>query len=144
MFTKKSFQVLMSYFFFMSCLILTLPTNAIRPNLTAPCKVHSPWWTSQTRAWARVTWGHLVWVGNQTIPHQHTFNYSLHTRVGNQEPKRERGMVYHKSTQRGTGKRDITSMGTPRWEGDAFASSSIADASPAYQYSWAFCAKPEP
>jgi len=78
---RKVVLIVFLTLFFVGTLILTNQTKAIRALLTADCKVHEPWWTSQTRAWAKVTWGHPTAVGSgQKILHGHTVKFRLHAR----------------------------------------------------------------
>lgn len=129
--------------FFVGTLILTNQTKAIRALLTADCKVHEPWWTSQTRAWAKVTWGHPVVAGSgQKIPHGHTVKFRLHARVGDQEPVILDDTDNFLSNVVNPRIRNRSSLGTPRWDGDAYASSSILDTGLQYRWNWRFCAKP--
>ncbi len=139
---KKVVSIVFLVLIFVGTLILTNLTTAIFPHLTASCKVHVPWWTSQTQAWAKVTWGHTPAFGGQDFPHPHTVKFSLYTRVGNQPPKKLKDTDNFLSNILHPRIRSRSSLGTPRWEGDAYASSSIMDTAPQYQDIWRFCAKP--
>lgn len=119
-------------------------TKAIHPNLTATCSVNSPLWTPKTHAKAKVTWGHWSGIGSREIPHEHTFRFSLYARVADEPPDQKSGIVYHKSTKRSSDWRDVFASGKTRWDGDAYASSSIADENPYYSSYWSFCADPKP
>ena len=127
---------------FVGTLILTNPTTAIRALLTADCKVHEPWWTSKTRAWAKVTWGHPAGGGAQDILHPHTVKFSLYARVGDQQPVEYKDTDNFLSNILQPKIKNRSQLGTPRWDGDAYASSSILDTAPQYSWNWRFCAKP--
>lgn len=60
---KKVVSIVFLGLIFVGTLILASLTTAIRPNLVADCKIHSPWWTSQTQVWAKVTWGTRLHLG---------------------------------------------------------------------------------
>lgn len=141
---KKVFSVVYLLLIFMSSLILTHTTKAIHPNLTATCSAKSPWWTANTHAKAKVTWGHWAGAGSQEIPHAHTFSFSLYARVADKSPDTKSGIVHHMSTNRNSNWRNVSVSGRTRWDGDAYASSSISDQNPNYSSYWSFCADPKP
>ncbi|RKU23442.1 hypothetical protein C6500_01705 [Candidatus Poribacteria bacterium] len=117
---RKVVLIVFLTLFFVGTLILTNQTKAIRALLTADCKVHEPWWTSQTRAWAKVTWGHPTAVGSgQKILHGHTVKFRLHARVGDQEPVILDDTDNFLSNVVHPRIRNRSSLGTPRWDGDA-------------------------
>lgn len=140
---KKGVSIVFLLLIFVGTLIFTNRTTAIHPNLTAECKIHSPWWTPKTEAWAKVTWGH--WSGIQPEePHWHTFRYSLYARVADGNPDQKSALVYHHSTTRSSRWKIASAWGEPRWDGDAYSSGSITDESPKYLSYRAFCAAPKP
>ncbi len=139
---KKVVSIVFLGLIFMGTLILASLTTAIRPNLTADCNVHSPWWTSQTEAWAKVTWGHTTAFGGHDFPHPHTVKFSLYARVGDQQPVKYKDTDNFLSNILHPKIKNRSQLGTPRWDGDAYASSSILDTAPQYSWNWRFCAKP--
>ena len=141
---KKVFFAFSVVLIFTMSLMLIHSTKAIRPNLTATCSAKSPWWTAKTHAKAKVTWGHWAGFGSQEIPHAHTFRFSLYARVADEPPDTKSGIVHHMSTKRGSDWRNVSVSGRTRWDGDAYASSSISDQNPHYSSYWSFCADPKP
>ncbi len=122
--------------------IISLSTKALPLVVNATCSVGSPWYTSQTEARASVTWSHMTTGANLIVPHWHYLDYSLHARVGSNNPREKPAGVSVESTQcfYPYKQEQVVDLGTPRWEGDAYASSSIADRDD--QTNWRFCASP--
>lgn len=142
MFPKRVVSILILGLLLTSGLIISLSTKALPLVVNATCSVGSPWWTSQTEARASVTWSHTVTSFDLIVPHWHYLDYSLHARVGSNAPRERIGGVSVKSTERffPYKQKQVADLGTPRWDGDAYASSSIADRDD--QTNWAFCARP--
>lgn len=113
-------------------------------SLTATCAIYKPWWSSKTRARADVTWIHPTTGPDLIVPHQHRVDYSLSARVGDQKPDKIEDHHTFMSSKRFTQAKRKTAYqtGVPRWDGDAYASSSISVQND--QDNWRFCAKPEP
>lgn len=118
--------------------------NALTVGINATCKVWKPWWSSQTRAKGRVTWIHPTTGGDLIVPHPHRVDYSVYARVGDQIPDSQMDSAGFMSNKRFTtpDSRTAFQKGTPRWAGDAYASSSISVHNDAEN--WRFCADPPP
>lgn len=120
-----------------SFMIPTL-TQALSVTLWATCKVWSPWYTKETKAEASVSWSHPAWIKDRIVVHAHHGHYSLHARVGANEPKKKENRLFYvlsgKPVRKGKKEKD---SGHPRWAGDAWASSSISE----YHNpdNWKFC-----
>lgn len=142
MFTKRVVSILILGLLLTSGLIISLSTKALPLDVNATCSVGSPLGTSQTEARASVTWLHQTTPFDLIVPHWHHLNYSLHARVGSNAPMEKMDGVSVKSTERfyPYKQKQVTDLGNPRWEGDAYASSSIAETN--NQTNWSFCASP--
>ena len=102
-------------------------TQALTVTVWAKCKVWSPIYTKKTKAEASVSWQHPAWAKDRFVVHAHHGYYSLHARVGANEPKKKENKLFYlisgKPVSKGKKEKD---SGHPRWEGDAWASSAIS------------------
>ncbi len=105
--------------------IVVFSIQALHMNLSA--SVYSPWWSSQDCAKAKVTWGHPQWIGDGFVVHNHTADFSLHARIGTNNPKQLNGLIGVSSLQGTVSKfKQIEDRGEMRWQNDGYASASIA------------------
>ena len=142
MFSKNIIRLLIAIFLIaVGGFLVAVSTQALPLNINATCSVYDPWWSSQTKAKAKVSWGHGKWLGDHFVVHSHTADFSLHARVGANNAQAETGRVGVSSLKRATSSsRTKRDSGTMRWDNDAYASSSISEnGNPS---NWSFCSAP--
>lgn len=122
-----------------SSFILPTLTDALPLSLWASCNVWSPWYTSETKAKASVTWSHARWIGGIVVAHFHSGRFSCHARVGANKPKKVENFPFFVSSLNSPVNKSHKEVdsGHPRWDGDAYASGAISEyGNPT---NWKFC-----
>lgn len=144
MFSKKTNAGLLFVTFLICIVSFLIPilTSSLPLSLWAHCEVNHPWWafwTTEIRAKASVSWQHPVWLADRFLVHAHNGKFSCYARVGANEPQKAENIKFIVISSQGPvnkGHKE-TDWGHPRWDGDAYASSSISEYNK--PTNWKFC-----